>query len=171
MFRFKDRLRGLFIQILHNRTISVKHTGEKFTREKINIKKLNKLCKKIIGKRSRIPYHIIAKTNCPDPVLTYNAINFYNYSFINNNDPVIQHIVTTSPLLCDIVFKYYNKPKFGLRNNAEIQNKYNLNIGLTVADNLYVSNPSTLTMTEQGNNKQAFNTFKLKTNKHYLSMF
>ena len=103
--------------------LQINLSAVKFQKPRLNVKKLNKMCKRFIKTRSKIPHFLASRANCSNPVIN-NPTPFRNYSYINPTNPTIENFKNTDKLLCDTVLKYYIRPKFGLLS-TQIR-KYNI---------------------------------------------
>lgn len=132
--------------------LSVSYNDDIFSYiESLNTKKLYNLCKKMIVQRSDIPYYLVQKSLCDNPVL--DNLNYNNNTFI---DP-IQIEMITEPLLCDTIIKYYNAPKIGLDGNNITLTKYNIDISRLPYHDVY---------TDSQNNPFRYSTF-IKFNSYF----
>ena len=114
--------------------LQMKFSDVDFQKPRLNVKKLNKMCKRFIKIRSKIPHFLASRANCSNPVINYPN-QFYNYSYINPTDRSIENFKNNDKLLCDTVLKYYIRPKFGL-SSTKIQ-KYNIDPGSLDFDDIH----------------------------------
>jgi endonuclease/exonuclease/phosphatase family metal-dependent hydrolase len=122
---------GLIINGDRNRLYISHYDNIHMNIESLNTKKLYDLCKKMIIQRSDIPYYLVQKSVCDNPVL--DNFNYDNNTFI---DP-IQIEMIVEPLLCDTIIKYYNAPKISLNGNDDILRKYNIDLSGLPYNDIY----------------------------------
>jgi endonuclease/exonuclease/phosphatase family metal-dependent hydrolase len=170
-----------------NANIEVSYASEEFTKQKLSVRKINKICKTLIKHRSKIPYYLAArssdftlsKLNDPNDPTNYNAHDLYipypNYSYIDPNDPIIEEFKHQEKLLCDTIFKYYTRPKIGLDSNLA-ESKYNISLNDIPFDDIYTqrseSNQPNQTQPNQTQpNQTQPNQTQPKTKPKYQSLF